>query len=358
VTFVAPRTVEVRAAAMPEPKAGEVRVRTRRSAISPGTERLVYRGEIDAATEADATLEALGGTLAYPLAYGYSVVGEVEAVGDGVEDAWLGRRVFAFQPHTTHFTCTPAALVPLPDDLADEDAVFIPNLETAVTLVMDGRPMIGERVAVFGQGVVGLLTTALLARHPLARLVAVEPDPARRTRARRLGADLALDPADADALHNALGLMTSGGDGREAADGDDTARDGNAYRGADLVYELSGRPAVLNDALSVCGYGGRVVVGSWYGTKTAPLHLGGRFHRERMRVVSSQVSTLDPSLRGRWTRARRTRAVMALCKTLNPSSLITHRLPQADATDAYRLLDEGGSENKNVLQIVLTYAND
>lgn len=358
VTFVAPRTVEVRAEAMPVPGAGEVRVQTRRSAISPGTEGLVYRGEAPRDLAADATLDALAGGLAYPLAYGYAAVGVVEAVGAEVDaDAWTGRRVFAFHPHATHFTARPETLLPLPDDVSDDEAVFLPNLETAVTLVMDGRPMLGERVAVFGQGVVGLLTTTLLARHPLGALVAVEPDAHRRARARARGATHALDPADTDALRATLAFPDALPDALPDASGP-SAQEGGGYAGADLAYELSGQPAVLDDALGVLGYGGRLVVGSWYGTKTAPVALGGRFHRARQQIVSSQVSTVAPALSGRWTKARRMQAVLAQLPAARPADLITHRVPLADAPRAYALLDGAtreADEEKKPVQIVFTY---
>ena len=360
VTFTGPRAVEVRTEPVPTPEAGEVRVQTRRSAISPGTEGLVYRGEAPRDLAADATLDALAGGLTYPLAYGYAAVGVVEAVGAEVNAAaWMGRRVFAFHPHATHFTARPETLLPLPDDVSDDEAVFLPNLETAVTLVMDGRPMLGERVAVFGQGVVGLLTTTLLARHPLGALVAVEPDADRRARARARGATHAFGPADTNALRAALGFpdalpAVAAADVPTDAHGD-AAQEGASYAGADLAYELSGQPAVLNDALGVLGYGARLVVGSWYGTKTAPVALGGRFHRARQQIVSSQVSTVAPDLSGQWTKARRMQTVLAHLAAARPADLITHRIPYADAPHAYALLDGATGKNENVVQIVFTY---
>ena len=312
----------------PAPGPGEVRVRTKYSAISPGTERLVYQGNVPGDLQADASIEALqGDTLSYPISYGYACVGTVDALGEGVDSDWMGAPVFAFQPHVSRFVASTDALLRLPTSASLTDAVMIPSLETAVTLVMDGRPMIGETVLVFGQGVVGLLTTALLDDHPLGRLVAVEPDASRRSRAEVAGAQVVASVDD---------LMESGAPDSERAD---------------LVYELTGRPAVLDDAVSCTGFSGRVVVGSWYGTKTAPIDLGSHFHRSRMRIISSQVSTIDPSLRGRWTKDRRMTVVLGLLDDVTPSRLISDRFAVEEAPSAYERL----AGDASMLQPIFTY---
>ena len=334
--FTAPREVEHRTEPCPAPAQGQVRVRTLASAISPGTEMLIYRGQMPQGLAADETLEALSGALTYPLKYGYAAVGEVEAVGAGVPAAWLGRQVFAFQPHQRCFVAPTASLFPLPPGIGVEQALFLPNMETAVNFLLDGAPRIGEKVAVLGQGVVGLLTTALLARFPLAALVVFDRYPLRRETARALGATVALDPAAADTLQTA----------REALE----ARD--LYDGADLTYEVSGNPQALNMALEITGFAGRVVIGSWYGTKRAPLDLGGRFHRSRIRLLASQVSTLMPADTGRWNKARRLQVAWDMLKALPVARLITHRFAFAQAAEAYRLLDERAEE---AIQVIFTY---
>jgi threonine dehydrogenase-like Zn-dependent dehydrogenase len=149
-------------------------------------------------------------------------------------------------------------------------------METALSFLMDGRPMIGERVAVFGQGVVGLLTTALLARFPLSGLVTFDRYPLRREWSSRLGNEEVPQLASAT-LDEA----------RELLQGDQAA-------GADLVYELSGNPQALNQAIALTSYHGRIVIGSWYGQKRAELDLGGRFHRSQIQLISSQVSHIAP----------------------------------------------------------------
>jgi len=107
-----------------------------------------------------------------------------------------GRRVFVFHPHQSHVLASPDALLPIPPEVTDEDALFYPNMETAITLVHDAAPLLGERVLVFGQGIVGLLTTHLLALFPLEELATVDPYPLRREASRQAGAHRALAPED------------------------------------------------------------------------------------------------------------------------------------------------------------------
>lgn len=333
--FTAPRRAELRREAVPQPGAAEVLVETILSAISPGTEMLVYRGQTPAEMSVDATIGALGGNFGFPIKYGYAAVGRVAALGPDVDGAWLGRLVFAFNPHETHFIAPVASLHPLPDGMPPERAVFLPNVETAASFVMDGRPVIGERVAVVGQGVVGLLTTALLGAFPLTGLLAVDPLASRREWALRLGATAAHQP---DEARQAWGEVA----------GDLTGEAG----GADLTYELSGNPQALDLAIALTGDHGRIVVGSWYGTKPMQVDLGGRFHRGHMRLISTQVSALSARWLGRWSKARRLAVAWQMLPRLRPERLITHRLSFDDAPEAYRLLDESPDE---AIQIVFTY---
>ncbi len=325
-----PRTVAWRPEPLPTLQPGQVLVQTLLSAISAGTELLIYRGEAPTELAADATLPALQGNLSFPLRYGYACVGRVVATASDLLTP--GALVFAFHPHQTHFVAAPAELIPIPTTLDPADAVFLPNLETAVNFLHDGAPLLGEKVVVLGQGIVGLLTTALLARTAPAALLVLDRYPLRRQTALRLGATAAFDPAAPD-----LDAQMAPWLGAE---------------GADLVYELSGRPEALNLALSLAGFGARVIIGSWYGRKTAPLDLGGRFHRSRIHLLASQVSTIAPGLAARWNKARRLGLALELAARLRPSQLISHRFPYAEAADAFALLDR---RPETALQVVLTY---
>lgn len=333
--FMGPRKVEVREEPLAPPGPGQVLVQTLISAISPGTEMLIYRGQAPGDLTVDETIPALAGRFDFPLKYGYSAIGRVVALGEKVPKEWQNRLVFAFHPHESHFLADLEELLLPPSSLAPEAAVFFPNMETAVTLVMDGQPQLGEQVAVFGQGVVGLLLTGLLARLPLAVLVTLDLHASRRDLSGDWGAHLSLDPASPGALTQLLDGLSDG-----------------SYRGADLCYEVSGNPQALEQAIAVTGFHGRVVIGSWYGLKKADLNLGGRFHRSRMRLISSQVSTVNPELSGRWSKFRRYLLAWRMLEEIDPTPLITHRFPLTQAAQAYKLLDQNPAE---ALQVILTY---
>ncbi|MEN8754199.1 MAG: zinc-binding alcohol dehydrogenase, partial [Desulfobacterales bacterium] len=194
VIFEKPFAVSVIEEPLPEADAGQVLVRNRMSAISPGTELLVYRGQVSDGWPVDSTISSLSGAFGYPLRYGYTSVGQVVVAGPGVDPNWIGRWVFSFQPHQSHYLASPSTLIPLPADINPENALFVPAMETAVNFMMDGQPMIGERVMVLGQGIIGLLTTALLSRFSLSELVTFDRYAFRRQRSLEVGAHKALDP--------------------------------------------------------------------------------------------------------------------------------------------------------------------
>jgi 2-desacetyl-2-hydroxyethyl bacteriochlorophyllide A dehydrogenase len=329
--FAAPGSIRLEVKPLAAAGPAEVRVQTLLSSISAGTELLVYRGQFPTSLSVDPSIAALAGEFQYPLQYGYAAVGKVVEAGPEVDRSWLGRLVFAFHPHESAFLAQPGELVAVPEDIPPEDAIFFPNMETAVNLVMDGKPVLGEQVAVIGQGVVGLLTTALLAWFPLQALVTMDRYPLRRARSLELGAHASLDPAD-PAWAAALGKHLPGG--------------------ADLVFELSGAPEALDIAIAAAGFSGRVVVGSWYGTKRAAIDLGGQFHRNRLQLVSSQVSTIAPDFSGRWTKLRRYDVAWEMIRRLRPGRLVTHTFPIERAAEAYQLLDQHPQET---LQVTLTY---
>jgi 2-desacetyl-2-hydroxyethyl bacteriochlorophyllide A dehydrogenase len=329
LVFTAPRRIELVSESVDPPARGQALVRTLTSAISAGTELLAFRGQLGAETPLDETLGALGrATFAFPFRYGYASVGEVVAVGEGVETAWIGRRVFGFQPHATMFLAPVADLLRVPEGLDPERAALLAHMETAVNLILDGAPLYGENVLVVGLGTVGLLATALLARFPLAVLAAAEPLPHRTQAARALAAP------------------------RDIVTGREEIRRALEPRGADLIYELSGNPEALDDAIAAAGHEGRVVVGSWYGNKRARVDLGGRFHRRRLRLVSSQVSHIGAALSARWDRQRRFDAAWSALGDIDVGPLVSHRVPFEEAAAAYELLDQSPEP---VLQVLFDY---
>lgn len=335
VTFIAPYEVTAVEESVPEVTENTVLVKTACSAISPGTEMLVYRGQWPDGLPVDDSIPALAGKFAYPLNYGYACVGEVVETGASVDRNWLGKLVFSFNPHRSFFVAATDHLIEIPPELSSEDAAFLPNMETAVSFVMDGRPAIGEQVVVLGQGIVGLLTAGLLAEFPLQTLVTLDKYQLRREISSTLGAS-PIDPEDPEVLLKIRRML-----GAE-----------QSQAGADLVYELSGNPAALDMAISAAGFSGRIVVGSWYGGKKSAVDLGGRFHRSRLKFISSQVSTLAPEFTGLWTKSRRLGFALKMLQKLRPSRMITHRFHVSRVAEAYKLLD---ARPEQAIQVILEY---
>ena len=331
--FVGPGRLEIREISLPQPRERELLVQTVLSGISAGTEMLLFRGEIAADSESSA--DSLSQNLSYPTQYGYACVGRVLAVGRSANPEWRDRLVFAFQPHESHFLTDQDAVIGVPAGVAAEDAIFLPNMETAVNLVQDAAPQLGERAMVLGQGVVGLLTAALMAGFPLECLVTADRYQARRDASLAAGATHSLDPGASGFEELAL------------------ANTGPKKPGYDVTLELSGSPAAMNSAIALTAFAGRILVGSWYGNKTAPIKLGGRFHRSRITIRASQVSTIAPQLTGRWNKPRRFQTAWSALERIRPSRWITHRFDVGEAAEAYRLLDESP---QLALQVVFNYA--
>lgn len=329
--FTGPGNVEVRSIELELPAADEVIVEVICSAISAGTEMLVYRGQLPKEIALDANIETLQNQN-YPLQYGYACVGTVIQLGKNVDDSWLGQTVFAFQPHASHFASRIENLISVPTDVSAEDAVFLANMETAVNLMQDGKPVIGERVLVLGQGIVGLLLTNLLAQLPLTEILVADKWLARRQLANQLGANT-FDPLileECKAQQNRL----------------------EKVQGADLIFELTGMPEALNAAIDFSGYHSRIVVGSWYGSKVAPVYLGGAAHRNRLQIITSQVSSIAPELTGRWSKARRFEVAWNMIRQLQPSLFVSHRNSLDDAPIIYKYLDQ---QAESLIQALFVY---
>ncbi|HSO40386.1 MAG TPA: FAD-dependent oxidoreductase [Labilithrix sp.] len=289
---------------MRPPGAGEVTVRGLASAISQGTELLLYRGEGPAVFD-----PSLGAAPAatYPRRYGYAWVGEVASAGEGSRFR-EGTRVFSLAPHGEVHTLREDAVRPLPEDFSATRAVLAANLETAVTCAWDANVSLGDDVVVLGGGVVGTLTAWLLARSG-ASVTLLEPGDKRRAAAR------ALVPA-------ALVEATAEPDGT-----------------ADVVVEATGNPHVLDAAIAWARPEARVVVASFYGARRAPVDLGDAFHRRRLELRASQVSSIPPRLRERWTPARRWLLVLSLLRERALDALLAPAVPFGQAAELYAALD-------------------
>lgn len=271
-----PKQGELRAQALPEPGTDEVRVRARYSGISRGSESLVFSGRVPESEFERMRAPFQQGEFPFPVCYGYSSVGEVEA-GDS---ALTGQRVFCLHPHQNCYVVPSPAVVPLPADVPASRAVLAANMETALNALWDGAPGPGDRIAVVGGGVVGLLTGALSAAIPGCEVTLVDIRPERRAPAEALGMTFA-EPGDAPA-------------------------------DCDLVFHASGNPDGLATALGCAGREARVIEISWYGDAIVPVPLGAAFHARRLTLRSSQVGQVPPARRPRWTHRRRLETAISL----------------------------------------------
>jgi 2-desacetyl-2-hydroxyethyl bacteriochlorophyllide A dehydrogenase len=325
--FAAPRTAEFRQETVPLPGPHEVRIRAIASAVSAGTEMLVYRGEVPQDLRFD--LPTFAGSYDFPIKYGYAAVGRILDMGHDVDHLAVGDTVFVHHPHQEIFVVPARMPVRLPGDLDPLLGVLAANLETALNIAHDTPVRLGETALVFGQGVVRFLV-GLLMKLAGAAVLVVDPLEERRRLALAAGADGAFGPGE---LNEGVAEITGG-------------------RGADLAVEASGSGVALQSAIDSVATEGTVVVASWYGTKPVTLALGGHFHRERIRLRSSQVGRSNPELASRWDSDRRMDTVLGLLGRLELGELITHRIPFEGAPEAYAHLDERPEE---ALQVIFTY---
>jgi 2-desacetyl-2-hydroxyethyl bacteriochlorophyllide A dehydrogenase len=322
--FVAPRSVEIRECECPEPGPGQALVRTTFSGISPGTELLAYRGEIDETVVLDETLATMSGDFSYPFQYGYSCVGRVVAGGDALAE---GALVFAFHPHQDRFVVDPNDAVEI-DGIEPRIATLFPLVETALQVSLEVAVEAKDVVVVAGLGVVGLLI-AMLLRRSGTEVIGSEPVPWRRELAASLEIE-AVDPADlAPRVERATGS-----------------------RGASVLVDASGNPAALAEGLPLLAHEGTALVVSWYGTKPVPLPLGAEFHRRRLTIRSTQVSTIPARLAGEWSRERRRKVTVDLMGELPLQALATHEFRFSDAKAAYQQAD---AAERGLLHAALCY---
>ncbi|KAB2975764.1 zinc-binding alcohol dehydrogenase [Streptomyces sp. SS1-1] len=259
----APGQGEIREVALPEPGEGDVLVRSLYSGVSRGTETLVFRGGVPRSQHAAMRAPFQEGDFPAPVKYGYLSVGVVE---EG-PDALAGRTVFCLYPHQTRYVVPASAVTVVPDTVPAARAVLAGTVETAVNALWDAAPLVGDRIAVVGGGMVGCSVAALLARFPGVRLQLVDADPSRAEVAKALG--VAFAPP------------------------------GDALGDCDLVVHASASEQGLARSLELLRPEGTVLELSWYGDRQVAVPLGEAFHSRRLVLRSSQVGTVSPARAGR-----------------------------------------------------------
>ena len=302
--------MQIRELPTPRPAAGEVLVTTLFSGISGGTERLIYRGEFLEGLALDDTIDALSGEFRYPFPYGYACVGRVK------DWDWP---VFAFRPHQDVFPARPDDLIPL-SGVDPASVTLFPLVETALQVTLDAGTGYRDRVIVLGAGVLGLLTALLLQRSG-ERALCAEPQAWRRALATSLGVT-AVAPQEL------------------------------AKKEVPLVIDASGNPDAPAMALNMLAHEGTLLVASWFGIKPVVLPLGGAFHRRRLTIRSTQVSTIPARLSARWTLQRRRTEAVELLPELPLEQLCTHVFPFSKAAEAFRAVD---GSTPGLMHAVLDY---
>ena len=299
--YVAPGKAEIRTETIGQTREGSVRVRALHGALSRGTEALIFSGRVPASEYRRMRAPFMAGDFPFPVKYGYSTVGQVEA---GPNDL-LGRNVFSLYPHQTLFDLPPEAVLPLPDGVPPQRAVLAANMETALNALWDGNPVSGDRIAVVGAGVVGALVAWLCARVNGTRVTLVDINPSRRALAMKLGVEFSL-PSDSKGECN-------------------------------LVIHTSATASGLKTAIALSGNEATILELSWYGDGDIGVPLGGAFHSRRLKLISSQVGQVAPSHRAEWTHRRRLAAALDLLREPVLDALIAPALNFDDLPD--RLTD-------------------
>jgi threonine dehydrogenase-like Zn-dependent dehydrogenase len=283
----APGTGEIRPVTLREPGPNDVLVRTLFSGVSRGTEALVFRGGVPPAQYAAMRAPFQDGDFPAPVKYGYLNVGAVE---QGPPDL-RGRTVFCLYPHQTAYVVPAGAVTVVPEDVPPARAVLAGTVETAVNALWDAAPLLGDRVAVVGAGMVGCCVARLLSRFPAVQVTLVDVDVGRADVAAALGVDFAL-PADAAGP-------------------------------CDLVVHASATSAGLQRSLDLLAPEGTVIDLSWYGDTEVRLSLGGAFHAGRLGIRASQVGTISPARSGRRTTADRLTLALDLLRDRAFDALLT-----------------------------------
>jgi NADPH:quinone reductase-like Zn-dependent oxidoreductase len=274
--YVGPGKAEARAEPVAALADGEVRVRAVASALSRGTERLIFSGRVPESEYERMRAPFMSGAFPFPVKYGYAMVGRVEQ-GPA---ALTGRLCFALYPHQTVFNLAAENIIPLPEGLPPERAVLAANMETALNALWDGQPGPADRIAVVGAGVLGLLVARLCAKIPGTEVTVVDINPQRAGIAQAFGAGFAAPDA--------------------------------APQGCDIVIHTSASAAGLATALRLAGDEATVLELSWYGADDVKVPLGDVFHSRRLKLVSSQVGKVSPGHRPRWDYRRRLTAALDL----------------------------------------------
>jgi threonine dehydrogenase-like Zn-dependent dehydrogenase len=296
------RTTEI-----PDPQPGDVLVRTVYTGISRGTESLVFRGEVPSGEHERMRAPFQEGDFPGPVKYGYLNVGVVEKGPDDVR----GHPVFTLYPHQSEFVVPRSAVAPIPDGVPARRAVLTGAIETAVNVLWDAAPLVGDHVTVVGGGMIGCAVARLVHQIPGVEVELIDVDRSKADICAKLGVAYA-HPEEAELDR-------------------------------DLIIEASGSEQGLQFALEAAVTEGEIIVASWFGDRAVRLNLGEDFHSRRLTIRSSQVGMIAP--RRRATHSTRSRMALALRLLRDPAfdALLTDSSSWRDLPEVMAAMAEGSS---------------
>ena len=283
---------------------GMVRLRTAYSMVSPGTELHTIQGTH--------TQER-----PFPRMTGYIAIGHVVGVGEGVQTPKLGDRVLFGAAHYEMIDYPAERCTPVPEEIPSEMAVCTTLLGISIRGVRAGRVQLGDPVAVFGQGVIGLFATHLAKLAGGCPVIAVDPVPARRRVALEMGADAVIDPAGED-VSGRIAELTD-------------------RRGVQASIEATATTRVVGSLPAVTAAGGRIVIlGGVHGK--VELDLYTFFQKSDQTMIG--CGGPHPEDHPYTTNEANTAAIFRMMRAgmIRTEPVITHRAPYTEGPKIYQML--------------------
>lgn len=316
IYFTGVNQVELRKEPVRDPAAGEVVIRANKTLISTGTEGICLGRLFEPGSHWDQWVK-------YPFSPGYSMAGEIVAVGEGVTGFQVGDRVASRSPHRQYVVTGTARLAPIPAGISDEEATWFGLANIVQNAVRRAEHALGEAVVVIGLGLLGQLVVQYARLLGAREVIAIDTAQKRLEMAQAHGATAVIPRSVADAYEEVMRLTDGGG--------------------AEVVYDVTGNAAVLPAALPLVRRFGRLMILGDTGSPSSQ-HLTSDVIRRGLRIIGTH--DIDPPPVSTdyafWSHAQMTRLFFRylLRGDMRVSDLITHRYHPTEAAEAYRMLRE------------------
>lgn len=299
--FTGPKESVIKDTPLPELEDGFVRIRSSYSAISPGTERLVFQGKVPPSMVKKMIVPYMEGDFSFPVKYGYSIVGTVV---DSPQDEFIGKRVHVMHPHQNEIVVRQEDLNFISDTLPDQRATLFSNTQTCVNAIWDSQVDIGDKVLIVGFGTIGSLLSLILQQMNLVEIHVADNNIEKLKIAEQFG-------------------FTTFSPNQVTPD---------FY---DLSFHCSATSEGLQTAIDCVGLEGRVIELSWYGSNSVNLELGSSFHTGRKQIISSQVSRIPIRKQPQWDHYRRNEFVQKILHDTEFDKLITSTINFSSVSEIF-----------------------